>query len=53
MVSAWRGRTSETGETEDLIEMTERDAGARGDGIGVAVSAYASEYQEVVAENWG
>jgi DNA-binding CsgD family transcriptional regulator len=74
MLSAWRGRTSETGETADLIAMTEREAGARGEGIGVAISAYsravlfnglgryedalaaaasASEYREVVAENWG
>jgi DNA-binding CsgD family transcriptional regulator len=37
MVSAWRGRT---GETAELIEMTEREAGARGEGIGVAISAY-------------
>jgi DNA-binding CsgD family transcriptional regulator len=38
MVSAWRGRPRET---EDLIETTEREAGARGEGIGVAISAYA------------
>src|SRR4051812_6114477 len=38
MVSAWRGRPSETAE---LIETTEREAGARGEGIGLAVSAYA------------
>jgi DNA-binding CsgD family transcriptional regulator len=38
MVSAWRGRPRET---TDLIEMTEREAGARGEGIGVAISAYA------------
>jgi DNA-binding CsgD family transcriptional regulator len=38
MVSAWRGRARETTE---LIETTERDAGARGEGIGVAISAYA------------
>ena len=71
MVSAWRGRPRET---TDLIEMTEREAGARGEGIGLAISAYAravlsnglgryedalaaavsaSEYREVVAENWG
>src|SRR4051794_29372495 len=38
MVSAWRGRAHETTE---LIETTEREAGARGEGIGVAISAYA------------
>jgi hypothetical protein len=63
-----------TSETADLIEMTEREAGAPGEGIGVVISAYsravlfnglgryedalaaatsASEYREVVAENWG
>jgi DNA-binding CsgD family transcriptional regulator len=38
MVAAWRGRTRET---TGLVEMTEREAGARGEGIGVAISAYA------------
>jgi DNA-binding CsgD family transcriptional regulator len=38
MVSAWRGRARETAE---LIETTEREAGARGEGIGLAISAYA------------
>ncbi len=38
MVSAWRGRQRETTE---LIETTEREAGARGEGIGLAISAYA------------
>ncbi len=38
ILSAWRGRRRET---TDLIETTERDAGARGEGIGLAVSAYA------------
>ena len=38
MVSAWRGRPRETAE---LIETTEREAGARGEGIGLAISAYA------------
>jgi DNA-binding CsgD family transcriptional regulator len=38
MVAAWRGRSRETME---LIEMTEREAGARGEGIGLAISAYA------------
>ena len=38
MVSAWRGRPRET---EELMETTEREAGARGEGIGLAISAYA------------
>lgn len=38
MVSAWRGRPRET---TDLIERTDREAGARGEGIGLAISAYA------------
>ena len=38
MVSAWRGRQHET---TDLIEITEYEAGARGEGIGLAISAYA------------
>jgi DNA-binding CsgD family transcriptional regulator len=38
ILSAWRGRQSETTE---LIEMTEHDAEARGEGIGLAISAYA------------
>jgi len=38
ILSAWRGRTAET---TRLIEMTEREAEARGEGIGVAISAYA------------
>ncbi len=38
ILSAWRGRT---GETTHLIETTERDAEARGEGIGLAISAYA------------
>jgi DNA-binding CsgD family transcriptional regulator len=38
IVSAWRGRARET---DDLIESTEREAGARGEGIGLAISAYA------------
>ncbi len=71
MLAAWRGNPSEA---RALIEMTLREAGARGEGIGVATSEYAravlcnglaqyeealvaacsaSEYQEVVAENWG
>ena len=38
MVSAWQGRQHET---TDLIEITEYEAGARGEGIGLAISAYA------------
>ena len=38
ILSAWRGSEPET---TDLIEMTERDAGARGEGIGLAIGAYA------------
>jgi len=38
MVSAWRGRKRET---LDLVETTEREAGERGEGIGLAISAYA------------
>jgi len=38
MISAWRGRPRET---TDLIEATERDAADRGEGIGLAISAYA------------
>jgi DNA-binding CsgD family transcriptional regulator len=38
MVAAWQGRPHET---TDLIETTEREAGARGEGIGLAISAYA------------
>jgi DNA-binding CsgD family transcriptional regulator len=38
MVSAWRGRP---GEAAELIATTEREAGARGEGIGLAISAYA------------
>jgi DNA-binding CsgD family transcriptional regulator len=38
ILSAWRGREVET---TNLIESTEREATARGEGIGVAISAYA------------
>ena len=38
ILSAWQGRRRET---MDLIEMTDREAEARGEGIGVAISAYA------------
>jgi DNA-binding CsgD family transcriptional regulator len=38
ILSAWQGRQLET---TDLIETTEREAEARGEGIGVAISAYA------------
>jgi DNA-binding CsgD family transcriptional regulator len=71
ILSAWRGRQADT---TNLIEITEREAEARGEGIGLAISAYAravlanglgrydealiaaaeaSQYREVVAENWG
>ena len=38
ILSAWQGRPRET---TDLIETTEREASARGEGIGLAISAYA------------
>jgi DNA-binding CsgD family transcriptional regulator len=38
ILSAWRGRPRET---TDLIETTEREAGVRGEGIGLAIGAYA------------
>ncbi len=38
ILSAWRGRPRET---TNLIEMSEREAEARGEGIGLAISAYA------------
>ena len=71
ILHAWRG---DARETQELIEITTRDAGARGEGIGLAICEYAravlcnglgqyeeavaaaraaSEYTEVVAENWG
>ena len=71
ILEAWRGNTQVA---RELIETTIREAGSRGEGIGVAVSEYAravvcngsgqydealvaacaaSEYREVVAENWG
>jgi DNA-binding CsgD family transcriptional regulator len=71
ILHAWRG---DARETKELIETTTRDAGARGEGIGLAICEYAravlcnglgqyneaviaarsaSEYHEVVAENWG
>jgi DNA-binding CsgD family transcriptional regulator len=54
ILSAWRGRRSET---TALIETTEREAEARGEGIGLAISAYARAvlcnglglYQEALA----
>ena len=54
MVSAWRGRPRET---TSLIEMTQREARARGEGIGLAISAYAravlsnglGEYEDALA----
>ena len=71
ILEAWRGRA---GEARELIRTTVRDAGSRGEGMGIAMCEYAravlcnssgqyeqalvaarsaSEYQEVVAENWG
>ncbi len=38
ILDAWRGRTEET---RDLIETTTREAGARGEGIGLAICEYA------------
>ena len=38
ILGAWQGRPRET---RKLIEMTHREAGARGEGIGVAISEYA------------
>jgi DNA-binding CsgD family transcriptional regulator len=38
ILSAWRGTRTET---TDLIDSTEREAEARGEGIGLAISAYA------------
>jgi DNA-binding CsgD family transcriptional regulator len=37
-VAAWRGQV---GEANELIEITLREAGARGEGVGVAISEYA------------
>jgi DNA-binding CsgD family transcriptional regulator len=71
ILMAWQGTARET---RELIETTLREAGSRGEGIGVAISEYAravlcnglgeyeealvaacsaSEYREVVGENWG
>jgi DNA-binding CsgD family transcriptional regulator len=71
ILNAWQGHARET---RDLIDSTTRDAGSRGEGIGIAICEYtravlcnglglydealagacsASEYEEVVAENWG
>ena len=71
ILAAWRG---DEREAQQLIESTIREAGARGEGIGLAIAEYAravlcnglgqyekalvaarsaSEYREVVAENWG
>jgi ATP/maltotriose-dependent transcriptional regulator MalT len=38
ILEAWRGRSRDT---RDLIEMTNREAGARGEGIGLAIGDYA------------
>jgi DNA-binding CsgD family transcriptional regulator len=53
ILEAWRGRPRET---RELIETTMRDAGARGEGIGVAIGEYAravlcnglGEYEEAL-----
>ena len=71
ILAAWRGQVREA---QRLIEMTMREAGSRGEGIGLAICEYAravlcngvgqydeallaacsaSEYHEVVVENWG
>jgi ATP/maltotriose-dependent transcriptional regulator MalT len=71
ILEAWQGKARET---RELIAMTTREAGSRGEGIGVAITEYAravlcnglgeyeealaaacsaSEYREVVGENWG
>jgi DNA-binding CsgD family transcriptional regulator len=71
ILDAWRGQAREE---RELIQTTIREAGSRGEGIGLAISEYAravlcnglgryeealvaarsaSEYQEVVGENWG
>ncbi len=71
ILAAWRGQVREA---QRLIEMTLREAGSRGEGIGLAICEYAravlcngvgqydeallaacsaSEYHEVVGENWG
>jgi DNA-binding CsgD family transcriptional regulator len=38
ILQAWRGRSSET---RELIDITTREAGARGEGIGIAIAEYA------------
>ncbi|MDQ4048523.1 MAG: AAA family ATPase, partial [Actinomycetota bacterium] len=71
ILEAWQGKAREA---RELIATTVREAGSRGEGIGVAISEYAravlcnglgeyeealaaacsaSEYREVVGENWG
>ncbi|MDQ3894180.1 MAG: LuxR C-terminal-related transcriptional regulator, partial [Actinomycetota bacterium] len=71
ILAAWRGQAREA---RELIETTIREAGSRGEGIGLAICEYAravlsnglgryeealvaarsaSDYQEVVGENWG
>ena len=71
IVAAWQGHGQEA---RQLIDDTIRDASARGEGVGVAISEYAravlcnsagqydegltaarsaSDYREMVAENWG
>jgi DNA-binding CsgD family transcriptional regulator len=54
ILEAWRGRPRET---RDLIQTTNREAGARGEGIGLAIGEYAravmcnaaGEYEEALA----
>ena len=54
ILAAWRGQARKA---RELIEMTNREAGARGEGIGIAVSEYAravlcnglGEYEEALA----
>jgi DNA-binding CsgD family transcriptional regulator len=54
ILAAWRGQAREA---RELIEVTNREAGARGEGIGIAVSEYAravlcnglGEYEEALA----
>ncbi|MDQ4134841.1 MAG: helix-turn-helix transcriptional regulator, partial [Pseudomonadota bacterium] len=71
IVAAWAGQAHEA---RSLIDATVREAGTRGEGVGVAICEYAravlcngsgqyeegllaarsaSEYRELVAENWG
>jgi len=57
ILAAWRGQARQA---RELIETTTREAGARGEGIGVAVSEYAravlcnslGQYEEAFAAAW-